>query len=402
LQVDTGQTGTFHVNSAIKQAPKQQPVADIRQDPLTPSDCDLRDFPWMPLAVVRLRDSDEVVLLSAEAFRAAILLWCASWHQIPAASLPNDDRILAKLAGYGRDVDSWAKVRDDALHGFIECSDGRLYHPVVAEKAIEAFGQRKRRKAQTQKASEARRGGKRSLEPDYNRNVERNDNRDDDNPSNRHDSRNEVQKRRQDKRRQDKDREREKDNFNTSTESLERESRALEQKPSAVPPDSLCEGSSKVLKKVSSPRLKALGHPLPKTWTPDPKLCEDIKREFGMTDEDIRSELLSFHSEHAAKGTFSANWRASFMTWGKRWKEYRDTQAAPRVELSKAPAKPFVPTDADWDKAASFYARGGHWFRDHGPDPTSPACQCPEAILEKYGINPDTGERPLPPRKVPA
>ncbi len=107
--------------------------------PLTAPDCDLRDFPFMPLDVVRLRDSDLVALESAEAFRAAVLLWSASWHQIPAASLPDDDRVLSNLAGYGRVVKEWTKVRQGALRGWIRCDDARLYHPVIAEKANEAW-----------------------------------------------------------------------------------------------------------------------------------------------------------------------------------------------------------------------------------------------------------------------
>ena len=107
--------------------------------PLTPADCDLRNFPFLHLDVVRLRDSDLVALESAEAFRAAVLLWCASWHQLPAASLPDDDRILANLAGYGRVVKEWLKVRGGALRGWVKCDDGRLYHPVLAKKANEAW-----------------------------------------------------------------------------------------------------------------------------------------------------------------------------------------------------------------------------------------------------------------------
>lgn len=108
-------------------------------DPLTPHDCDLRDFPFMPLDVVRLRDSDLTSLETAEAFRAAVMLWCASWHQLPAASLPDDNRVLANLAGYGRVVKEFEKERAGALRGWVRCSDGRLYHPVVAEKAVEAW-----------------------------------------------------------------------------------------------------------------------------------------------------------------------------------------------------------------------------------------------------------------------
>jgi hypothetical protein len=403
------------VKTTTKRPSKEQSVSDtstlvsltssredalVKPDPLTPPDCDLRAFRWMPLDVGRLRDIDEVVLPSAEAFRAAVLLWCASWHQIPAASLPNDERILAKLAGYGRDVASWAKVRDDVLHGFIECSDGRLYHPVVAEKALEAAAQRKMQKERTQKATEARRGGKRDAKPDGHRNVERNDNRDDDDPSNRHDPPNEIQKTRQDKTRQDSDREREKENSTTTTESLERESAVLEQTPSAAPPDSLSdEGVSKVLKKVLPTGLKAVGHPLPETWTPDDELCADVKRDFGMTDENIRAELIAFHAYHAHAGSLSAKWRAGFVTWCKRWKDHRDKQAAPRVELMQH-ATPT--TEAEWDAVATMYAKTGWWSRHAGSDPTLSSCRCPRHILERHGINRETGERQIAPRKVPA
>lgn len=107
--------------------------------PLTPPDCDLRDFAFMPLDVARLRDSDLSIQVGAEEFRAAVLLWCAAWHQVPAASLPDDDKALAALAGYGRIVAEWRKHREGALYGWVKCSDGRLYHPVVAEKARDAW-----------------------------------------------------------------------------------------------------------------------------------------------------------------------------------------------------------------------------------------------------------------------
>lgn len=111
-------------------------------DPLTPADCDLRDFSFMPLDVVRLRDSDLSVHATGDEFRCAVLLWCASWHQVPAASVPDDDVVLAQLAGFGRVVKEWLKVRTGSLRGWIVCSDGRIYHPVVAEKANEAWAGR--------------------------------------------------------------------------------------------------------------------------------------------------------------------------------------------------------------------------------------------------------------------
>jgi hypothetical protein len=107
--------------------------------PLTPEACNLQDFAFMPLDVARLRDSDMAAYQSPESCWAAVLLWSAAWHQVPAASLPDDDRFLAKAAGYGRVVKEWMNVREGALHGWIKCADGRLYHPVVAEKALESW-----------------------------------------------------------------------------------------------------------------------------------------------------------------------------------------------------------------------------------------------------------------------
>lgn len=118
-------------------------------EPLTTADVDLRDFAFMPLDVVRLRDSDLVAQASDAGFRAAVLLWCAAWHQIPAASLPDDERALAHLSGFGRDLKGWRSVRDEALRGFEKCSDHRLYHPVIAEKAIEAWSRKQAFKKRT-------------------------------------------------------------------------------------------------------------------------------------------------------------------------------------------------------------------------------------------------------------
>lgn len=108
-------------------------------DPLTPPDCDLRGMPFMPVDVIRLLDSDLFALATGDEFRAAFTLWCKSWHQVPAGSLPDDDRILAHLSG---ERDKWCDMRDMSLKGWVKCSDGRLYHPVVCEKAMEALPRR--------------------------------------------------------------------------------------------------------------------------------------------------------------------------------------------------------------------------------------------------------------------
>lgn len=138
-------------------------------EPLTPIDLDLRDFAYMPLEVVLLRDSSLAVVASGDEFRAAVMLWCASWHQVPAASLPNDERLLANLAGFGRDLKGWRTVSDMSMRGFILCSDDRFYHPVIADKALEAGTKRRRQRTQTANATAAR------LRANVDRNGQRND-----------------------------------------------------------------------------------------------------------------------------------------------------------------------------------------------------------------------------------
>lgn len=111
-------------------------------DPLTPADCDLRDFQFMPLDIARLFGSEFHARASDGEWRAGLTLWLKSYHQVPAASLPDDEVALARLAEYGRDLKSWRAVKDGALHGWVKCSDGRLYHPVVAEKVLEGWLQK--------------------------------------------------------------------------------------------------------------------------------------------------------------------------------------------------------------------------------------------------------------------
>lgn len=120
-------------------------MTELSNPPISP-DVDLRDFQFMPLDVVRLRDSDLALTATAEGFRAAVMLWCAAWHQRPPGSLPNNDKAIARLAGC--DADALHQIRDEALHGFELFNDGRLYHLVVVEKAIEAWdGKERYRKA---------------------------------------------------------------------------------------------------------------------------------------------------------------------------------------------------------------------------------------------------------------
>jgi len=117
-------------------------MTDELPQPLTPPDCDLRGLEWMPLYGHRLFASDFDAHASDAAFRAALSLWWSAWNQVPAASLPDDEVTLCRLAGLGRDVAGWRAVRDRAMHGFDRCADGRFYHRALAELALPAWDRR--------------------------------------------------------------------------------------------------------------------------------------------------------------------------------------------------------------------------------------------------------------------
>ncbi|WP_132390292.1 DUF1376 domain-containing protein [Novosphingobium sp. PhB165] len=118
-------------------------------EPPVPADADLQDFPFMPLHVARLRDSDLAAEEEPEACWYAVLLWAASWHQLPAGSLPDNDTVLMRLVGLGRDKKTWQRNRSGALRGFVQCSDGRFYHPVVCEQVNEAWDSKVRQRHRT-------------------------------------------------------------------------------------------------------------------------------------------------------------------------------------------------------------------------------------------------------------
>jgi hypothetical protein len=124
-----------------------------KPSPLSPAHCDLRGYDFMPLFGHRMFRSKwySLALKNPRAGLASQKLWWEAWQQCPAGSLPKDDEELARLADFGLDLKTWAKVKDVALHGFIECNDGRLYHPVLCQEATVAFEKRvkeRERKAQ--------------------------------------------------------------------------------------------------------------------------------------------------------------------------------------------------------------------------------------------------------------
>jgi hypothetical protein len=89
------------------------------------------------LNVEKLMASELVALSSLEVIGAALLLWSRAWKQMPAASLPDDDRVISAFAKLP--LPRFRKIRDEVLRGFVKCSDGRLYHRTLSAEAVVAF-----------------------------------------------------------------------------------------------------------------------------------------------------------------------------------------------------------------------------------------------------------------------
>ena len=115
-------------------------MSDALPAPLVPAEVDLRGLAGFMLDVNRLLASELVALGSDAECWAAVRLWCRAWHQTPAASLPDDDRVLAAFAGVS--LAKWRRIRDMAMRGFVLCSDGRYYHQVLSQEALQAWGKR--------------------------------------------------------------------------------------------------------------------------------------------------------------------------------------------------------------------------------------------------------------------
>ena len=139
---------------------------DELPEPFIPIDTDVRDLDGFMLNVERLLASELWALSTGSEFKAAVTLWCRAWKQVPAGSLPDNERVLASFSGAGR---YWPKVREMALRGFVKCSDGRLYHKVLCDDARRAAAKKAEYRERTRAATEARRrarDGERDVERD--------------------------------------------------------------------------------------------------------------------------------------------------------------------------------------------------------------------------------------------
>ena len=120
-------------------------MSEERPAPLVPPEVDLRGMEFMPLYGDRLFKSETWIAATPEGKVAALRIWWHAFgHEFPAASLPDNDQLLAEYAGYGVAIKVWQKIKPQVMRGWVRCSDGRWYHKVVAELALAAWDRRVR------------------------------------------------------------------------------------------------------------------------------------------------------------------------------------------------------------------------------------------------------------------
>jgi hypothetical protein len=133
--------------------------------PLVPPDIVIPRLPWVPVYADRLWESNFFAVATDAEFKAAFCLWLKSWTQTPPGSLPNDDRLLCRLAELNGNLAKWHKVKRLALRNWILCEDARLYHPVVAELVLDAANRLNKKRQRTEAARAARLSNRSSNRP---------------------------------------------------------------------------------------------------------------------------------------------------------------------------------------------------------------------------------------------
>jgi len=329
--------------------------------PLTPSDCDLQDFPFMPLHVARLRDSDLAAEEHPEACWYAVMLWSAAWHQLPAGSLPDNETVLARLCGLGRDLKTFRKHRAGAMRGFVLCEDGRLYHPVIAEQAIAAWEGKKQQRWRSECArikKSNQRNGTSLPAPTY-------------------------------------------DQFLAGTSPSQSGSG-----PDNVPEDRPdCPEGHDVQEKgtgtgtgkdIDTPQPPQGGRRKPKVALPADFPTDELiteqqakAREVG-ANFDVQRFAARFRDQCIAKDHRYADWPAAWRNWCRT-----EIDRAPKTPMAALATRPAQAEDDRWRRWLREFRQNGHWPSDDaGPRPGHPACRVPPAILAEFGFTPPTANDP--------
>lgn len=127
------------------------------------NEIDFSGMPYMAVDIASILDSDALYEDLPHAFRN-FALCCVAFNQIPAGSLPNNDKRLMNLSKFQGSLDEFIAAKPFILRNFILHDDGRYYHKKVIAKVLEIWeGSKKvrdensrRTRSATQAAAEKR------------------------------------------------------------------------------------------------------------------------------------------------------------------------------------------------------------------------------------------------------
>lgn len=331
-------------------------------EPMTPAECDLRDFQFMPIEVVRLFNSEFHARATDAEWRAAVTLWLKSWHQMPAGSLPDDDVALCRLAELGRDHKAWKKLKRMALYGWSRCADGRLYHATVAEKVNEAWSRRQSdhsMKAKWREKKARQRGSvsqdvprdKQQMSPGTNPNVPRDVPRE-----------NALKGEGE-----GKDRDREKESQQPSSLPAARPEPAPPAGQAALRKEEIYQARQRVEQVLNSPT------------------CLNLNRIDAWIEAGADLEKDIIPTLNRLKSKWSGTTLRYFDNAVMQARDERITPPEPSQQRAQNPTEQAPPRDPDaqWRGRLGVLAAGGVWPRDiWGPAPGEPGCNVPSHLLE--------------------
>jgi len=102
-------------------------------DPPYPADLEAKGW-CLDYDYERIEQSDTWAIATPEQRPWLLMLWLISWRQVPVASLPNDDRLIA--ARIGMPVQQFTDWREILLSGWQLATDGRMYHETLTQHAL--------------------------------------------------------------------------------------------------------------------------------------------------------------------------------------------------------------------------------------------------------------------------
>ena len=102
-------------------------------DPPYPADTKAKGLRWR-VDYERLNQSTTWAKAPAELKPWLLMSWYVAWQQIPCGSFEGDQQVIA--AKIGMPWVMWQHHQEVMLRGWYRCSDGRFYHPVIAEDVL--------------------------------------------------------------------------------------------------------------------------------------------------------------------------------------------------------------------------------------------------------------------------